>query len=75
MNWRCDFPDYGLSVNDVREVYIKMSFALRRIVRFIIDGSKLRKISLLKSLFSNDSTWNGNYRWETSGIGMVGLGC
>ena len=60
MNWRCDFQDYGLNVNGVREVYIRMSFVLHRIVRFIIDGLKLRRISLLKSLSSNDSTWNGN---------------
>jgi hypothetical protein len=75
MNWRCDFQDYGLNVNDVREVYIKMSFVLRRIVRFIIDGLKLRRISLLKSLSWNDLTWNGNLpsAFKGDGIGLDGF--
>src|ERR1700732_4030771 len=59
MNLKCVSRDYGLNVNGVRGVYIKMSFAHRRIVLFIIGGLRRRRILLVVFLYWSDSIWNG----------------
>src|ERR1700721_2187741 len=58
-NWKCVSRDYGRNVSGVKGVYIRMLFAHHPIVRFIIGGSKRRKIMLPKFQYWNDLIWNG----------------
>lgn len=56
---KCVSHAYGLNANDVKVLYIKMSYALLQIVLYIIGGLKRRRILQLKFLCWRDLIWIG----------------